>query len=167
MTVSKGLHDRGISRRVFGAAAAGVAAGIVVFAGAGVATAQPPPDPCSPASVMRAHAAAMTQMADYLDSRPDVQQVFIDARSKATPQERHATIRAYVDTHPDVAAAFRGIHQPVMDLSARCGLPINQGMMPGEMAPGGLMPGDMEPGEMMPGDMEPGDMMPGSMTPGQ
>ncbi|WP_264023566.1 hemophore-related protein [Mycolicibacterium pyrenivorans] len=167
MTVIKGMHDGRVSRRVFGAAAVGVAAGIVAFAGAGAATAQPPPDPCSPAAVMRAHAGAMTRMADYLDSRPDVQQVFIDARSKATPQERHATIRAYVDTHPDVAAAFRDIHQPVMDLSARCGLPMHQGMMPGGMAPGEMGPGGLMPGDMAPGVMAPGGIMPGSMAPGQ
>lgn len=71
-----------------------------------------------------------------LDSHPDVQQVFVDARSKATPQERHAAVRAYTDAHPDVAAAFQSIHQPVKDLSARCGLPTRGGMMPGGMAPG-------------------------------
>lgn len=138
----KGMHGGWVPRRVIGAAAAGVAAGIVAFAAVGAADAQPPPpDPCSPAAVMRAHAGAMTQMADYLDSRPDVQQVFIDARSKGTPQERHAAIKAYTDTHPDVAATFQIIHQPVKDLSARCGLPMHQGMMPGGMAPGEMAPG--------------------------
>ncbi len=78
----------------------------------------------------------MTQMADYLDSHPDVQQAFQDARSKSTPQERQAAIKAYTDTHPDVAAAFRGIHQPVKELNVNCGLP--QGMMPGDMMPGGM-----------------------------
>jgi hemophore-related protein len=100
-------------------------------------------------------------MADYLDSRPDVQQVFIDARSKGTPQERQAAIKAYTDTHPDVAATFQNIHQPVRDLSARCGLPMHQGMMPGGMAPGGLAPGEMAPGGMAPGEMVPGGMAPG------
>jgi hemophore-related protein len=113
----------------------------MALAVAGVANAQPTPDPCSPAAVMRAHAAAMTQMADYLDSRPDVQQVFVDARSRATPQERHEVIKSYTDSHPDVAAAFRNIRQPVQDLSTRCGLPMHPGMGPGGMGPGPMGPG--------------------------
>ncbi|WP_326545668.1 hemophore-related protein [Mycolicibacterium sp. ND9-15] len=121
-------------------AAAGVAAAMAL-AVAGAASAQPNPDPCSPAAVMRAHAAAMTQMADYLDSRPDVQQVFVDARGRATPQERHDVIKSYADSHPDVAAAFRNIHQPVQDLSTRCGLPMHPGMGPGGMGPGPMGPG--------------------------
>ncbi len=136
--MNKRMHGGRVPRRVVRAAAAGVAVGIVAFAAAGAAAAQPPQDPCSPAAVMRAHAAAMTQMADYLDSRPDVQQVFIDARSQGTPEERRAAIKAYTDTHPDVAATFQNIRQPVRDLSARCGLPMHQGMMPGGMAPGGM-----------------------------
>ncbi len=147
--------------------AAASVAGVVALAAAGAATAQPAPDPCAPAAVMRAHAAAMTQMADYLDSRPDVQQVFVDARSQATPQERHDVIKAYNDTHPDVAAALRNIHQPVQDLSTRCGLPMNPGM-PGGMGSGPMMaPGGMGSGPMEPGDMGPGPMAPGGMGPGQ
>ncbi|MGV0604665.1 hemophore-related protein [Mycolicibacterium sp. XJ1904] len=141
-------------------AAAGVAA-VMGLAVAGIANAQPAPDSCSPAAVMRAHAAAMTQMADYLDSRPDVQQVFVDARSQPTPQARRDAIKAYTDTHPDVAAAFRNIHQPVQDLSTRCGLPMHPGI------PGGMGPGPMGPGGMGPGPMEPGAMGPGPMGPGQ
>lgn len=141
-------------------AAAGVAAAMAL-AVAGAANAQPTPDPCSPAAVMRAHAAAMTQMADYLDSRPDVQQVFADARNRATPQERHEVIKSYTDSHPDVGAAFRNIHQPVRDLSTRCGLPMHPGM------PGGMGSGPMGPGGMGPGPMGPGGMGPGPMAPGQ
>ena len=140
-------HTGGRPRRFL--AAAGVAAAMTLAA-AGAANAQPAPDPCSPAAMMRAHASAMTQMADYLDSRPDVQQVFVDARSRATPQERHDVIKSYTDTHPDVAAAFRNIHQPVQDLSTRCGLPMHSGM-PGGMGSGPMGPGGMGSGPMAPG----------------
>jgi hemophore-related protein len=141
--VTENKYFAWIVRRAAGVAAAGMAAGVVAMASAGVTGAQPPPppDPCSPAAVMRAHAAAMTQMADYLDSRPDVQQVFVDARSKATPEERRAAIQAFTGTHPDVAAAFQNIHQPVKDLNARCGLPMHQGMMTGGMGPDGTAAG--------------------------
>ncbi len=88
---------------------------------------------------MRAHASAMTQMADYLDSHPDVQQAFQDASSKGTPQERQVAMKAYTDARPEVAAAFQSIHQPVKDLNVNCGLP--QGMMPGGIMPGGMSPG--------------------------
>ncbi|WP_347684859.1 hemophore-related protein [Mycobacterium sp. B14F4] len=141
-------------------AAAGVAT-VMSLAAAGAAAAQPPPDPCSPAAMMRAHAAAMMQMADYLDTRPDVQQVFVDARGLATPQERHDAIKAFTDTHPDVAATFRNIHQPVQDLSTRCGLPMHAGM------PGGMGAGSMGPGGMGAGSMGPGAMGPTGMAPGQ
>jgi heme-binding protein len=155
--VGKRANDGWVPRCVVSVAAAGV----VALAAAGAAGAQPPPDPCSPASVIRAHAAAMTQMADYLDAHPDVQQAFRDAWSKGTPEERQGAIRAYMDTHPEVAAAHQNIHQPVMDLSARCGLPMQEGMMPGDMTPGDMTPGDMTPGGMAPGGMTPGGMMPG------
>lgn len=145
--MSKRIQGGRVPPGVVRAAVAGVAAGIVAFAAAGAAAAQPsPPDPCSPAAVMRVRASAMTQMADYLDSRPDVQQVFIDARGKGTPEERWAAIKAYTDAHPDVAATFQNIHQPVWDLSARCGLPMHQGM-PGGMAPVGMAPGGVSPGQ--------------------
>lgn len=140
MTV-KGPHAGQVHRRVVGASVAGVAAGIVALAAAGAAAGQPPSqDPCSPAALMRAHAAAMNQMADYLDSHPDVQQAFIDARSRATLQEREAAIDAYVATHPEIAAALQSMHQPVDDLSASCGVPMD-GMMPGAMGPEGMAPG--------------------------
>lgn len=168
MTVSRRNLGRRVPRGVVGAALGGVAAGMLALAAAGAAGAQPPPpDPCSPAAVMRAHAAAMNQMAGYLDSRPDVQQLFIDARGKATPQERQAVIKAFTDTHPDVAATFHNIHQPVSDLNARCGLPMHQGMMPGDMGSGGMMPGGMGTGGMMPGGMGTGGTMPGGMASGQ
>ena len=160
------LHYGWIRRRLGVAATSVAAAYIVAAAAAGAAVAQPPPpDPCSPAAVMRAHAAAMTQMANYLDSRPDVQQAFIDARSKPTPQERHAVIQAFTESHPDVAAAFQNFHQPIKDLNARCGLPMGEGMMPGGMGPG-MMPGGMGQGGMTPGQMGPGGMAPGQMAPG-
>lgn len=142
--MSKRLYGDGV-RRLVRAAAAGAAVTTMAFAGAAGAGAQPPPDPCSPAAVMRAHASAMTEMADYLDSHPDVQQAFQDARSEGTPQERQTAMKAYTDSHPDVAAAFQSIRQPVKDLNVSCGLP--QGMMPGGMAAqDGLMPGGMMPG---------------------
>ena len=53
--------------RVVRAAAVTVAAGVVALAYGGAAGAQPSGDQCSPAAMMRAHATAMTQMADYLD----------------------------------------------------------------------------------------------------
>ncbi|WP_263858037.1 heme-binding protein [Mycolicibacterium doricum] len=135
-------------RRVVGAATAVAAAGFVGLAAAGTGVAQPPPpDPCSPAAVMRVHAGVMTQMADYLDSRPDVQQVFIDARSKATSQERHAAIQSFTDTHPDVAAAFQNIRRPMHDLMTRCNLPMGSGMMDRGMAPGQMAPGATAPGQ--------------------
>ncbi|OBB76459.1 hypothetical protein A5759_05530 [Mycobacterium sp. 852014-52144_SCH5372336] len=143
------------------AAAAGLVAGVMVLANAGAAGAQPaPPDPCSPAAVMRAHAAAMTQMADYLDSRPDVQQVFRDARTKPTMGERHNAINAYTETHPDVAAALQNIHQPVRDLSTRCGVPMHQGMMPQGMGTGGMGSEAMVPGGMGSGGAGHGGMAP-------
>lgn len=130
------MSKRSYGGRVARCVAAAAAAGAMTLAAAGAAGAQPPPDPCSPAAVMRAHAAAMTQMADYLDAHPDVQQAFRDARSKATPEERQGAIRTYLDTHPDVAAAHRNFHQQVQDLRIRCGLPTHQGMGPGGMGPG-------------------------------
>jgi hemophore-related protein len=127
------------------AAAVWVAAGVVALATGSAAGAQPPGDQCSPAAMMRAHAAAMTQMADYLDAHPDVQQALTNARNMPTPQERQAAMNDYNAAHPDVAAAFQNMHQPVANLMMSCGLSMDQSMM---------MPGDvMSSGMMMPGGM--------------
>lgn len=111
-------------------------AGAMALSAAGAANAQPAPEQCSPAALMRAHAATMNQMADYLDAHPDVEQVFADARGRATPQERHDVIEAYTGAHPDVAAALRDIHRPMQDLRSSCGLPGHPGMGFGPMGPG-------------------------------
>jgi heme-binding protein len=158
MTVSKSAHGGWVSLRAVRAAAVSFAAGVVALASGGAAGAQPPENQCSPAAMIRAHATAMTQMADYLDASPDVQQALTDARSMPTPQERQAAMNAYNDAHPDVAAAFGNMHQPVANLMTSCGLSMDQSMMmPGGMMMPGMMPGGM----MMPG------MMPGGMMPGQ
>ena len=128
MTVTMRAHGEWGSWRLVGVAAAIAAAGMAL-ATAGAAGAQPP-DPCSPVAVMRAHAAAMNQMADYLDANPDVEQVFDDAGKLGTPEERHDAIRVYTDAHPDVATALQAIDQPLDDLGARC-----------QTMPGGVTPG--------------------------
>jgi heme-binding protein len=87
--------------------------------------------------MMRAHAAAMTQMADYLDTHPDVQQALTNARSMPTPQQRQAAMNDYNATHPDVAGAFQNMHQPIANLMTSCGLSMDQTMM----MPGGMMSG--------------------------
>ncbi len=120
MTVKLHERDKRVPCRWVGAtAAAGIAAG-ALLATPGAAAAQPPDPACSPSAVMRAHAVAMNQMADYLDTHPDVEQLFSDAGKLATPEERHDAIRAYTDNHPDVAGALQAIDQPLNDLGARC-----------------------------------------------
>ena len=55
-------------------------------------------------------------MADYLDDHPDVQQALTSARNMPTAEQRQAAINDYNATHPDVAAAFQNMHQPVANL---------------------------------------------------
>ncbi len=117
------VYSKRVLWRLLGIAA-GLAAGLAWGTG-GVAAAQPPDDPCSPPAVMRAHAVAMNQMADYLDAHPEVEQLFNDAGKLATPEERHDAIRAYTDGHPDVASALQTIDQPLNDLGGRCQSPPN------------------------------------------
>ncbi|MGZ5392890.1 MAG: hemophore-related protein [Mycobacterium sp.] len=167
--MSNFAHGRWVPLRVVQAAAVGVAVGVVALATGSAAGAQPPGDQCSPAAMMRAHGTAMTQMADYLDARPDVQQALTNARSMPTSQERQAAMNDYNAAHPDVAAAFQNMHQPVANLMTTCGLSMDQTMMmPGNMM---MMPGSMTTpgGQMTPGDpMTPGGMMaPSDTTPGQ
>jgi heme-binding protein len=154
MTVSNFAHGGWVPLRVVQAAAVGVAAGVVALATGGAAGAQPPGDQCSPAAMMRAHAAAMTQMADYLDAHLDVQEALTSARNMPTPQQRQAAMNDYNAAHPDVAAAFQNMHQPVTNLMTSCGLSMDQTMM---------MPGSMIGSMMMPG----GQMTPGGMMSGQ
>jgi len=149
-------------RRIARATVAGLAAGVVMLASGGAAGAQPPGDQCSPAAMMRAHAAAMSQMADYLDAHPDVQQAVTNARSMPTAEERQAAMNAYNAAHPDVASAFQNMHQSVANLTTSCGLSMDQTMM----VPGGMMMTGMmgSPGnQMAPGDQ----MMPDGIMSGQ
>lgn len=173
--MSNGAHGgwfRGVAR----AGTAAMAVGAVAFASVGTAQAQPSSDQCSPAALMRTHATAMSQMADYLDAHPDVSQAITNARNMPTAEQRQAAMTDYNATHPDVAAAFQNMHQPVANLMTVCGLYMDQTMMmpggmmmPGnEMMPGQMMPGSQMPGQMVPGsEMMPGQMMPGSQMPGQ
>lgn len=115
-----------------------VALAAVVFAAGSPAQAQPSPDQCSPAALMRTHATAMNQMADYLDAHPDVAQAITNARMMPTAEQRKAAMTDYTATHPDVAAAFQAMHQPVSALMTACGMSMDQTMMmPGSM----MMPG--------------------------
>jgi hypothetical protein len=53
-------------------------------------------------------------------------------------------MNAYNDAHPDVAAAFQNLHQPMADLMASCGLSMDQTvMMPGH-AMSGMVAGGMQ-----------------------
>jgi hypothetical protein len=92
-----------------------VAAGLVALANGGSALAQPG-DSCDPATVMRAQADMMNQMADYLAANPNV-------GNTQTPADPAAALR--------MAAAMRSIQA---DVAASCGVSMDQ--LPPGVTPG-------------------------------
>lgn len=117
--MSSRMRGKWISGPVLGAATVGVM-GLLV---AGLASAQPPPDPCSPAEFMRAHAGTIHKTADYVETHPEVQQAIRDAWNNTTPEERQNAVKEFMDSRPDVAAAEQDIQQPLKGLAVKCGLP--------------------------------------------
>ena len=132
--MSRRFQGKMVIQPVIAAAAVSLAA----LAAAGAAGAQPPPpgDPCSPASLMRSHADGINRTADLLDSNPEIQQAFRDARSGGDMNERHQKLMDYLQSHPDVLEKYKGTHQGFKDLANRCGVSV-----PDDMPLGGPQPG--------------------------
>jgi len=107
----------------------GAMAGAMLFGGAALAFAEPPPAPppppapgCTAADLAQASGTVGTAMAAYLFSHPDVNNFFTSLRGLPN-EELRGRIQTYMDANSQVEAEINGIRQPVTDLRNRCDAP--------------------------------------------
>jgi hemophore-related protein len=102
-----------------------VGGGLLLLAGASVASADPnlpPPVPnCTAGDLAVASGTVGTAMGDYLFSHPDVNDFFTGLRGLPNAQI-HDRVQTYMDAHPQTESDINGIRQPLTDLRSRCNL---------------------------------------------
>ena len=102
-----------------------VGGGLLLLAGASVASADPnlpPPAPnCTAGDLAVASGTVGTAMGDYLFSHPDVNDFFTGLRGLPNAQI-HDRVQTYMDAHPQTESDINGIRQPLTDLRSRCNL---------------------------------------------
>jgi len=118
-----------VSGRIRRSAAIGViGAGVVLFGGSSLASAQPlppapppPPPNCTAGDLAVASGTVGTAMGAYLFSHPDVNNFFTSLRGLPN-EEIHDRVQTYMDANPQVETEINGIRQPLTDLRSRCDL---------------------------------------------
>ena len=125
-------------RAVAGLIGSAAVAGAMLFGGAALAFAQPPPAPppppapaapplgCTAADLAQASGIVGTAMAAYMFSHPDVNNFFTSLRGLPN-EELRGRVQTYMDANPQVEAEINGIRQPVTDLRNRCDAPAPSG----------------------------------------
>jgi heme-binding protein len=116
-------------RAVAGVIGSGAVTGAMLFGGAALAFAQPPPAPapppapgCTAADLAQASGIVGTAMAAYLFSHPDVNNFFTSLRGLPN-EEIRGDVQNYMNANPQVESEINGIRQPVTDLRNRCDAP--------------------------------------------
>ena len=123
------LSGFSMRRAVAGLIGSGAVAGAMLFGGAALAFAEPPPAPapgCTAADLAQASGIVGTAMADYMFSHPDVNNFFTSLRGLPN-EELRGRVQTYLDANPQVETDINGIRQPVTDLRNRCDAPAPLG----------------------------------------
>lgn len=108
-----------LARTVCRAIATGAVSGAVLFGGAAIAVADPPPPNCSAADLARISSGVSNATADYLFIRQDVNAFFTGLKG----QDREVmkdNAENYLNANPQVKAELEGIRQPLTDFKSRC-----------------------------------------------
>lgn len=101
--------------RTVAAGACGVA---LLLGNAATAAAQPPPG-CTAADLARISGGVSNATADYLFTRPDVNDFFTGLEGQDDAMMRD-TVQTYLDANPQVKSELQGIRQPLNDFRTRC-----------------------------------------------
>ena len=131
------LSGFSMRRAVAGLIGSAAVAGAMLFGGAELAFAQPPPTPpppapaapppgCTAADLAEASGIVGTAMAQYMFSHPDVNNFFTSLRGLPN-EELRGRVQTYMDANPQVETEINGIRQPVTDLRNRCDAPAPSG----------------------------------------
>jgi heme-binding protein len=120
-------------RAVAGFVGSGAVAGVILFGGAALAFAQPPPAPppppapgCTAADLAQVSGTVGTAMGNYLFTHPDVNNFFTSLRGRPNEEIRGA-VQSYMGANPQVEREITGIRQPLTDLRNRCDAPAPLG----------------------------------------
>lgn len=103
-----------------------IGAGLTLFGGASLASAQPappapPPPNCTAGDLATASGTVGTAMGVYLFTHPDVNNFFTSLRGLPN-EEIRGRVQTYMDANPQVQNEINGIRQPLADLRSRCDL---------------------------------------------
>jgi hemophore len=104
-------------------------------------------DPCAASELARTIGSVATSTGTYLDSHPETNQALTTiSQQQAGPQSLGA-VKNYFDANPQVAKDMQQLQQPLVNLSARCKLPISlpqlMGLMQAAQQQGGALPGGL------------------------
>jgi hemophore len=104
-------------------------------------------DPCAASELARTIGSVATSTGTYLDSRPETNQALTTiSQQQAGPQSLGA-VKNYFDANPQVAKDMQQLQQPLVNLSARCKLPISlpqlMGLVQAAQQQGGALPGGL------------------------
>lgn len=104
------------------AAAGLLGAGAAALMLAPAATAERPPN-CTAADLSGVASGVAAATSAYLFTHPEVNDFFtsLEGLDRATIATRQ---QEYFDSHPQVRAELDGIRQPMTDVQARCGAPV-------------------------------------------
>lgn len=106
----------------FAVTAAGGAAVTALTLPATPATAAP--DPCAASQVAKTVAAVATNTSNYLAANPETDQALTTISQQQAGPASLASLKAYFDANPEVAADMQKLQQPLANLSGRCKLPV-------------------------------------------
>jgi hemophore len=131
---------------MFAASAVGGAI-VAALIGNPVPSATAATDPCAASELARTIGSVATSTGTYLDSHPETNQALTTiSQQQAGPQSLGA-VKTYFDANPQVAKDMQQLQQPLVNLSARCKLPISlpqlMGLMQAAQQQGGALPGGL------------------------
>ena len=119
-------------RAIAGAIGTGALAGAMLFGGAAVAMADPPPlvpPPCTAAELALVMSGVSFDTASYLIEHPDVNDYFTSLKGQPKDHIRDQVL-AYLDARPQVRTELQAIRQPTVDFRNRCGVPQQEAGSP-------------------------------------
>jgi hemophore len=154
---------------VFAASAAG-GASVAALMGNPAPSATAATDPCAASELARTIGSVATSTGNYLDMHPETNQTLTTISQQQAGPQSLAAVKSYFDANPQVGKDVQQLQQPLVNMSARCKLPISlpqlMGLMQAAQQQGGALPGGL-PGALQTAQTTgvPGAAQPASPSP--